>query len=487
MTPPDRIVSLIKIREAVAKASSPHTALFISLLDNGKNLSYGSKQQAGRLAFGPGDFDFPGLGKRMSPFGSDMLPPLSELQKILIDDLQKSRQSDIQNDNMNAVWSAETARTQERDEVLELLNSLTDDSRANSGMTVTFPSPSLDSMCTDADIKQDNLLRESMTMATILPADTFLPLQHSNEGSTFTTLMSGSVAWIIWPPSKHNLGILKSSYEAFSEAFDSSKLDVTSQLRGGMCLVQTVGEAIRLPPFCPIMCLALDTSVMATYSVVTANQLADMLGKLPMLLAWFETEIDGERKKKEFVTAFLSHFSAILDGDFETVEPKKWKYPYPEGSPLHSLLRTWDEIKYAVASILDPTEAEKVIVMWEEFLRDVKGRECWICGKRINSKLKDTRKHFEDRHWQTEKVEEDAKKKDSAQPDMAKETALQVQEEAGKRSSPDMMELVEPQDENAMRFGKEDDVVHVPEHKTRADIEDRMDIDEGTKTPLHFS
>ena len=395
---PDRITSLVAVREALNKAISEHTSLFISLIDNGKNRAYGCKP-ASRLVFGLDESDFPGLGKRLSPFEANKLPSLERLQKLLIDDLQIARQSYVHNGD-NVVGSAgDGSQPDEQDEELKLLNSLTDAHRETSGAVLTFPSPSLDDICGDSKFEYNDVLRESTTMATTLPRNTLLSLQHSNEGTTFTTLLSGAAAWIIWPPTKHNLNVLQSSYEAFAEGFDGTKMNVSSQLESGVCLVQNAGEAIRIPPFCPMTCLSLETSILATYSIVTARQLADMLRKLPFLLAWFKTEIGGEYKKKDFVIALLPHLSAILQGSFESAELKKHKYPYPEDGPLHSLLHSWDEIKHTVASILNPAETERMIAMWEEFLRKARGRECWICGKTVSNKLRDMRKHVEAKHW----------------------------------------------------------------------------------------
>jgi hypothetical protein len=287
---------------------------------------------------------------------------------------------------------------------LELLNSLAKADNNVESVVLSFPSPSLDEICGDAKVEYDNVLRESMTTATILPRDTLLSLQHSNEGTTFTTLLSGAVAWFIWPPTSHNLNILKNCYENFAESFDSTNLNVTGEFKGGVCLIQTVGEALRIPPFCPMICLSLEASVLATYSIVTVSQLAGMLRRLPLLLAWFKTEIDGERKKQEFTAALLPQFDAILQGSFETADLKKHKYPYLVEGPLHSLLHNWDEIKHAVASTLDATEAERVKTMWKKFLHKAKGPECWICGESISNKLSNMRKHFESTHWPADKV-----------------------------------------------------------------------------------
>ena len=254
-----------------------------------------------------------------------------------------------------------------------------------------------------------------MTTATILPRDTLLSLQHSNEGTTFATLLSGAVAWFVWPPTPHNLKILKNCYETFAEGFDSASLNVTGEFKEGVCLIQTVGEALRIPPFCPMICLSLEASVLATYSVVTVSQLTEMLRRLPLLLAWFKTEIDGERKKQDFTAALLPHLDAVLQGSFEAADLKKHKYPYLVEGPLHSLLHNWDEIKHAVAGTLDAAEAERVKAMWGKFLHKAKGRECWICGNSISNKLRDMRKHFESTHWPADKATEASMRRSTPQ------------------------------------------------------------------------
>src|SRR5690242_6579571 len=319
-----------------------------------------------------------------------------------------------------------------------------------SGLVLGFPSPSLDDICGDTKVEYENVLRESVTMVTVLSAETILALQHSNEGTTFTTLLSGSAAWIIWPPTTHNLDILQKSYEDFPEGFDGITMDVCNQLQGGVCLVQSPKETIRIPSFCPMVCLSLETSILSTYCVVTANQLAKMLGKLPLLLAWFKTEVDGEHKKREFVTALLPHLSTILQGSFEKHDLKKCRYPYSEEGPLHSLLHSWDGIKHVVAGTLNTSEAEQVIVMWDSFLRQARGRQCWLCGKDVRNRLREIRKHFETEHWLTEKsagkVEPQPQPQPQEDPDRVADLSAD-REENSEDIFHDAMEEVEAQGE----------------------------------------
>jgi hypothetical protein len=107
--------------------------------------------------------------------------------------------------------------------------------------------------------------------------------------------------------------------------------------------------------------------------------------------------------------------SSILHGGSESTNPKKQKYPYLPAGPLRALLHDWDGAKNKVSSILDCSDAERVKAMWEEFLRNARGRECWICGESIHNKLRLMRKHIEAKYWPDEKVVEAVEKKDAPQ------------------------------------------------------------------------
>lgn len=482
----DRITSLVAVREVLNKTDSQHTPLFISLIDNGKYRPFDCKS-GGRLVFGPGKDDFPSLGKNQSPFDSNALPSLKDLQKLLIADLHTSRKRYFHHCNDAIQPAADESQTVDDDQ-LKQLDNLADTSHDTSGVVLSFPSPSLDDICGDNKVEYDNVVRESMTVASILPRDTLLSLQHSNEGTTFTTLLSGSVAWIIWPPTKENLEILQSCYDTFVEGFDGTKMDASSELEGGVCLVQTAGDAIRIPPFCPMMCLSLGTSILATYSVVTATQLADMLHKLPLLLAWFKTELDGERKKNDFVAALLPHISAILQGNFEADNLRKFEYPYVQEGPLRSLLQTWDEIKHEVASILGPVETQRIMAMWTDFLGKAKGRRCWICGNHISNKQKDMPKHFETKHWPTEEATEAVEHVEKT-PKQPRNTSVpqSVAEEGDEDSFHDAMEVIELRP-GARRGPAEEAVTSSSARERTAEPHEgeEMEVDKRPETPVHF-
>ncbi|KAF3052736.1 hypothetical protein E8E11_010439 [Didymella keratinophila] len=440
---PDRVTSLEKVREALNKADSQHAPLFISLTKNGKNRPFDGKPSS-RLSFGPEQNDFPSLGRKQSPFASKALPSLEDLQQLLIADLRTSQHRHKEESNDGT--QPGTNESQTDTDQLEQLESLTDDQPDTGGIVLSFRSPVLDDMCGDKKVAYDNVVSESMTEATVLPRDTLLSLQHSNEGTTFTTLLSGSVAWIIWPPTKHNLDILQSSYSAFAEGFDGTKMNVSSELRDGVCLVQTAGDAIRLPPFCPMLCLSIKSSILATYFVLTGTQLVDVLHKIPLLLEWWKTEIDGERKKNKFMAALLDGISTVLQGKYEPGNLRDYEYPYAQEGPLLTLLQSWNEVKHAVAGVLEPAETERMMAMWTDFLSNAKGRKCWICGKAVSNKLKDMPKHFGMTHWVAQDAAEGVPQLEKTSSGFKKAPTLQDVaggEEGDSSKPPDAMEVLE--------------------------------------------
>jgi hypothetical protein len=441
---PDRIRSLKAVRETLEKSNSKHAPLFISLLDNGRNGSYHCGVNI-RRRFGPNEEDFPGLGKKLSPFDARSLPSPDDLQKLLVDDLLAARENS--NDHLFQTATVDTTgdvQMNDEDPDLLLLNNLIEtDSHLGSGV-LSFPSPSLEELCSDGRVVYEDTVQETVTTATVLQRNTVLPLQHSNEGTTCTTLFSGAVCWIIWPPTDHNISILQNLYEVTAEGFEGTTLDVAGMLEGGVCLVQTVGEAVRIPPSCPIICLSLDTSLIATYSTVTALEFINMLHKLPMLQTWFQSEIGGERKKTEFTAALLEHLSSILQGNFESSDLKKFRYPYLKEGPLHALLHDWEQLKGKVASVLSIADTEHLKVIWEDFLRGVRGRECWICGEIITNKLRLMRTHFETKHWSDGKALEKTEQKSASRGKFRDIIAsLGVSEATEGFNADDMMDLVE--------------------------------------------
>jgi hypothetical protein len=404
------MTSLAGVRSVLATINTEHLSLFTSLIGEDKitKLSpYASKEYVRRRVgfVGPDYLWQPMLGKKQAPVGLPKLSTLKDLQEICLRDLPETR--DYYGDRL--VYFAQSGSIHDssvssaEDAGMQTIDSLTDASLASSETIVTFPSETLEEMCSGGLELPPNLLRVSMTTCTVLPADTLLPLHHSNEGTTVTTLLSGSIAWIVWPPTDHNIRTMQTAYEAYAEDFDETKLDVAGDLEGGIIFLQGEGEGVRIPPFSPMMSLALKTSVLATKNHVTVENFISMLQKLPLLKAWFETEADGERSLTTFNASVLRYLDFMLNGSEDHEERNLLKLRRTKDGFLGSLLSIWDSIKNDLAAMMGPAESETMGNIWEAFLISAVGRECWICQKRISPKQKLMKKHFVAAHWTTVK------------------------------------------------------------------------------------
>ncbi|KAH7090739.1 hypothetical protein FB567DRAFT_520542 [Paraphoma chrysanthemicola] len=342
------------------------------------------------------------------PVGLRKTPSPQKLQEICLRDLPEARKHygdqlvycpRFDADSTDSAGAGNADATIEEEIALRTINGLTGTDSGGDSTIVTFPSESLEELCSQGYEPPDNLLRASMTTCTILPQNTLLPLHHSNEGTTLTTLLSGSVIWIIWPPTNQNVNTLRTAYENFAATFDESKLDVTSELEGGMTFVQTVGDGLRIPPFCAMMCLSTTTSVFATYSSITVEDFISTLHKLPLLRAWFQTELNGARKQADFNASVLLFLDLMLNGDPDDEDRDQFKLPDTQGRLLHQILSTWDEVKDDLAALMGPADHKTMENIWGAYLISAKGRECRICHKLIRNKQKLMKAHFVAAHW----------------------------------------------------------------------------------------
>jgi hypothetical protein len=395
--------TLIAVRTALKNCESKHAALFTSLIENGKLGPYKSKYPAKR-DFGSSEADYLILGRTQTPEGLRKSLSAQELQEICLQDLPEARK--YYGERLSYFVPCDSANnpigTSKQEAGMRLIHSLTDISLDAMGVITTFPSEALEKLCIQNRVPAYGLLREpTMTTCTILPSNTLLPLHHSNEGTTITMLMTGSVIWIIWPSTDHNLTTLQAAYKNVVEDFDATHLDVARNFEGGLTFVQAAGEGLRIPPLCPMVCLATGTSVFVTYSEITVDNFVSILQKLPFLKAWFQTEVDGQRKQSDFNASILRYLDILLNGDAEAEgkDANNIILDFAKDGPLDTLLRKWDGIKDDLAAMMGPADSITMENIWGAFLIAAKGRECWICHKQIRNKQRLMKKHFTEQHW----------------------------------------------------------------------------------------
>jgi hypothetical protein len=392
------------INAALTASGSEHASLFTSLIDDCK-ISYYNRRYPDKRNFGPSSANHLVWNTQQTPTGLRKLS-IKEVQEICLRELPQVHESynealscfNLSNAGEDALFTAKVEAG------TKLINALTDATSGAAGAVTTFPSETFEDIW-DLDWEPpDGYLAAKMTTCTLLPNDTLLPLQHSNEGTTLTTLVAGSVTWVVWPSTEHNLGVLEAAYDGFAQNFDHAQLDVTGNLQGGMIFPQKEGQTVRLPPHCPMMALATKNSGMVSYTQMTQEDFMATLRKLPLLKAWFQTEIDGARKQSDFNAFLIRHLDAMLNGHEDCEEAGYMKLTFKKGGPLDMLLRMWDDIKGDLAAILGPADHEAIASIWGDFLIEARGRNCIICKKECRNKLKLMKQHFEDAHWPNAKT-----------------------------------------------------------------------------------
>jgi hypothetical protein len=393
-------VSQNAVRTALKSSGSEHAVRFASLMDNRDLTAYKAKEATKRKA-GLEDTEYPIIGKMQSPAALRKPQSPKDLQEIWFRDLPEARK----NSDDRIVFFAPRGHadhptaTGVEEAGMRTISALNDSQIGAAGSIVTFPSDTLDELCNEDWSPPENCLHAAMPTCTVLPNNTIIPLSHSNEGTTVMTLLSGSIVWGVWPSTLKNIRTLQTAYENFAKDHDEAKLDVASDLEGGLIFVQGEGEGLHLPPFSFMMGLTISISVLATQSHVTDDDFVSMLEKLPFLKAWFRTEVDGDHKQSQFNASIIHYLNLLLNGDSENEEDDLIKLPRHRGGLLSRLLKTWDDVKGHMAAMMGPNDREAIKDIWAEFLISAKGRDCRLCNKRVDSKKKFMKTHFIARHW----------------------------------------------------------------------------------------
>ncbi len=411
------MTSLKAVRAALQSSTCEVAVDLISLIDSGKLSPAGAKLDSlARRRFELSETSFPRFGKKVSTFTMEPSISLQDLKEDCLRELNENRDKypgrqvgivpttegedgfHFEDDTSKDTNDGETI-----DKIIEYLGNL----KAGFGAVdhiVTFQSEVLDALRSDDFEASNNNLHTSMASFTVAPSKMVLPFHHSTEGTRDLTVLSGSVFWVIWPPTEHNLQALKTAYDDFQIDFDADRLNIHRSLEGGIIYLQSEGEGVSIPPFCPTMGFISQASVLASYDTVTANNLIATLGRMPLMESFFNSEKNSEEKMDDFINVLLKWLSAMLTGEISGETGKINDYYKINNEQLQTLLRTWNDAKDDIVAMLGPEQAEDMQEIWGTFLIESKGRECKLCGKRIQNKKKLMDGHFLANHWPKENV-----------------------------------------------------------------------------------
>lgn len=391
-------------------SSSAHTPLLRTLINSGKNFTYSAARAVDRKGpriveiFESSNSELPHIGSgNFTPIGR--IPRVEELCDILVGEVGGDEENEDQERTV-VFFPPQEDEAADRAAAVELIKNIANKELATDGCLVDFSSPTLTALYKSSEERTEHSIFSVPPTTSILPRGYFIPLQQQNEAKTTTTLLTGTILWIIWPPTKHNLDTLQNAYKIFAKDFDAEKLnDVALELETGVSFVVTAGVTVHCSPFCPIMGLVTETAVLSKYSIVTTDSFLTLCRQIPFLKTFWRTECSPKHKQKEFGKALVDCFTIILEGEFDHLGENELKWPIKEEGPLLEVLKAWNEIKENVVGVLDREQREDMEEMWKKLVNSTKTIACLICGAR------DTKRsgHFVRKHWVIvdDRVEED--------------------------------------------------------------------------------
>ncbi|KAF2711990.1 hypothetical protein K504DRAFT_531152 [Pleomassaria siparia CBS 279.74] len=410
--------TLVAVRAELAACSSPDAQIFVTLLESGNIAAARTENKATRERFGDA---YPSMGKKTSPFFAahkgDSWPTAEELRDMLLKDYRDIYdETEEGNDGEDVVHVHDADREECRDggrekraavqektsrqrDAVQLLTNITSPTYTTRNLILSIPSPLLEESFGVAKEQGGHLLSSSDLSCTILPCNTYLRLQHFNEGTTVSTVLSGSIIHIIWPPTEGNLALLSQAYETYVVSCDPVAMDISQHLEGGIAMVQRPGEALRVSPFCPVLTLTTATTVLATYTTVPASSFYSILTRLPFLTHWWATELDSFLKRAAFGTALMACLVRIMDCEFETYTVKTVRQELDTPGPFFDLVKGWDGVKKGVLEILSKEQKAALQKKWQGLLIRSIGKNCLMCGHVCHTKSKEMPKHFMEAHW----------------------------------------------------------------------------------------
>ncbi|PSN61172.1 hypothetical protein BS50DRAFT_593093 [Corynespora cassiicola Philippines] len=330
-----RSLTFQNVRTALTKCDTPEMNKLIDLLTTGRIYPRNDAMLAtSRGKFGNLATDIPQvLNMSQLPWG--FLPTLKQIKDIL-------KQSLVINDDVRLTPSANLVKSDPQ-VIKQVVNAIENPEFAgNGGSIYGLACEELNQMWTNPKLgmQWQAAVEKSAFECDIMPRGTHQELDFNNIHDV-SILLSGLRVWVVFPPIKRNLSLMK-RFLANKIADTYPTLGCIAHaaraFEGGLVFVQNQGETVTVPPYCARIIVSCEMSVSTNYHVATADKLSLRLQNLDMFPIQYKWVAEDEYPKE--VSAFLTFLHNDMSKSFGFLRarnPPQFLTPY-----MNNLITDWD-------------------------------------------------------------------------------------------------------------------------------------------------
>jgi len=289
-----------------------------------------------------------------------------------------------------------------------LVDSLNDVCNVRYVSTLTFRSPTLDQYLKPFITAPDDksaLSQAPMSTASIMHCGALLPLEASALiSSSEIHLLTGIRVYIVYPPTPHNITAIQRYYTNLSQGRASDHAGVCDALKGGITFVQRPGQIVTIPPYCPTVVFATETSAALTVRARCKEGLVLRLRHLDLLISQIAAfqhlrgdlvdvpmEYQVIQLYKDLAAALRTLEPNHSDHDFVSELGVPWRQNY-------SCFRTL--VESHVSGETKNHILSNIPKLWNTAFRKQGLGKCPICGRSISDFGVTFIAHFQEEHWQ---------------------------------------------------------------------------------------
>jgi hypothetical protein len=262
-------------------------------------------------------------------------------------------------------------------------------------------SKELDATASFQSWQSDGMLGCSGLDLSVLPAGGSNDLDY-RDCWTLSTLLQGSLFWMIMPPTPENLELLREKYQKHMDGEETNSWEYVEQLTGTIAFVQSPGQMVYIPPCCLFAMISIETCVSAAYRIATVKKFHMTLHNLPLFLqrTYYDNSEAQAMKFKDKADTIQQALEAILTSSL---------LPFDSKPAIIQICRMWKDVKDDVRTVCESVIDEETSTAVQNRIKETftkflieKGKKtakCRLCGIAKKELDETYAEHFEHAHW----------------------------------------------------------------------------------------